>query len=120
MRLQSHRRNLLSSDWSVLAGRSRAVQPSRTRRIRWCLRTGVLLSVIGMRRFALTARPPWRPVFLVTGALFLVIGLTLRSSVAVVSGMLVMGPAVSSAGLPSPTAAMVRTWAWLGRTDHRH
>lgn len=120
MRLRSHRRNLLSSDRSVLAERSRAVKPSRTRRIRRCLRTGVLLSVIGMRRFALTARPPWRPVFLVTGALFLVIGLTLRSSVAVVSGMLAMGPAVSSAGLPSPTAAMVRTWAWLGRTDHRH
>jgi len=120
MKLRSHRRSFLSSDLSVPADRSRAVKSPRTRRIRWYLRTGVLLSVIGMRRFALTARPRGRLVFLVTGALFLVIGLTLRSSVAVVSGMLAIGPAISSTGLPSSTAAMVRTWAWLGTTDHRH
>jgi hypothetical protein len=41
------------------------------------------------------ARARWQPVFLVTGALVLVIGLMLRSSVAFVSGMLMMGSAVS-------------------------
>lgn len=95
------------------------MKPLRPRRIRLWLRTGVLLSVIGMRRFARTARTRWQPTFLVVGALVLVIGLTLRSSVAFISGMLAMGAAVSDTGLPSPTAAMVRTWAWLGKRDQQ-
>jgi len=88
----------------------------RSRRIRWWLRTGALLSVIGVRRFTRTARTRWQPVFLVAGALFLVIGLMLRSSVAFVSGMLVMGSAASDAGQRSPTAAM---WKWLHESDHQ-
>jgi hypothetical protein len=95
------------------------MKPPRSRRIRWWLRTGVLLSVIGVQRFARTAaRTRWQPIFLVTGALFVVIGLTLRSSVAFLSGMLAMGSALSGTGLPSPTAAMVRTWTWL-KSDHQ-
>jgi hypothetical protein len=54
------------------------MKPLRPRRIRLWLHTGVLLSVIGMRRFARTARTRWQPIFLVIGALLLVIGLTLR------------------------------------------
>src|SRR5690348_17871131 len=103
MRLQSHRRNL-RANLSTLAGESRARRPVRPRRLRWWLRTGALLSVIGIRRLA---RTRWQPIFLGTGALVFVIGLMLRSSVAFVSGMLVMGSAVSGTAPHSPTAAMV-------------
>ena len=108
MRLQSHRRNLLSN-LSTPAGASRATRPVPSR-LRWWLRTGALLSVIGIRRLA---RARWQPVFLVTGAVVFVIGLMLRSSVAFVSGMLMMGSAVSGTGPPDPTAARVHTWMWL-------
>jgi hypothetical protein len=72
--------------------------------------------VIGIRRFARTERPRWQPIFLVIGALVLVIGLMLRSSVAFVLGMLVMGSAAPDMGSHSPTAATVRTWMWLHKS----
>ena len=112
MRLQSHRRNLLSNR-STPAGESPATRPVRSWRLRWWLRTGALLSVIGIRRLA---RARWQPIFLVTGALVFVIGLMLRSSVAFVSGMLMMGSAVSGTAPPSPTAARVHTWMWLHKS----
>jgi hypothetical protein len=108
MKLQSNRRNLLAN-LSTLAGESRATRPVRSWRLRWWLRTGALLSVIGIRRLA---RTRWQPIFLVTGALVFVIGLMLRSSVAFVSGMLMMGSAASDTALPDPTAARVHTWMW--------
>ena len=58
-------------------------------------------------------RCDWQPIFLVTGALVFVIGLMLRSSVAFVSGMLVMGSALSDTMPHSPTAAMVHMWMRL-------
>jgi hypothetical protein len=58
-------------------------------------------------------RARWQPVFLVAGALAVVIGLILRNSVAFVSGMLVMGSAVSDTMPHSPTAAMVHMWMSL-------
>ncbi len=112
MRLRSHRRNLLASNLSAPPGKSRATRPARPRRLRWWLRTGALLSVVGIRRLA---RTRWQPIFLVAGALIFVIGLTLRSSVAFVSGMLMVGSAVSGTAPPSPSGAMVRTWVWLHR-----
>lgn len=111
MRLQSHHRNLLSNLPSP-TGESGA-RPARSWRLRWWLRTGALLSVIGIRRLA---RTRWQPLFLVTGALVFVIGLILRSSVAVVSGMLIMGSAAYDTAPPSPTAATVRTWMWLHKS----
>jgi hypothetical protein len=92
--------------------RSRAAKPPRRRRLRRLLRTGALLSVIGIRRLA---RTRWAPVFL-TGALVFVAGLTLRSSVALMVGLLVMGSAVSGTAPRSPNAAMVRTWMWLNKS----
>ena len=112
MKLQSNRRNLLAN-LSTLAGESRATRPVRAWRFRWWLRTGALLSVIGIRRLA---RTRWQPIFLVTGALVFVIGLMLRSSVAFVSGMLMMGSAASGTALPDPTAARVHTWIWLHKS----
>jgi hypothetical protein len=113
MRLRSHRRNLLSLNLSTPPCKSRATRPVRPRRLRRWLRTGALLSIIGIRRLA---RTRWQPIFLVTGALVFVIGLTLRNSVAFVSGMLVMGSAVSGTAPHSPNAAMVRTWMWLHKS----
>jgi hypothetical protein len=110
MRLRSRRGNLLLPNPAGQPGVTRQARPLRIRRR---LSTGALLSVIGMRRFARTAHTRWQPVFLVTGALALVIGLMLRSSVAVVLGLLVMGSTVPDIGSRSPTAATVRTWMWL-------
>ena len=112
MRLQSHRRNLLSNQ-STPPGESPATRPVRSWRLRWWLRTGALLSVTGIRRLA---RARWQPIFVVTGALVFVIGLMLRSSVAFVSGVLIMGSAVSGTAPPSPTAARVHTWMWLQKS----
>lgn len=110
MTLRSHRRSLPPWNLSTPAGKSRAARPARPRRLRRWLRTAALLSVIGMRRLA---RTRWQPVFLVTGASVFVIGLMLRSSVAFMSGMLVMGSAVSDTMPRSPTAAMVHMWMRL-------
>jgi CHASE2 domain-containing sensor protein len=97
-----------------------ARRPPNRRRIRWWLHFAVVLSVIGIRRFARTAATRRRPIFLVSGALLLVIGMLLGSSVAFVIGMLVIGSAAPDVGSQSHTAAMVRTWMWLhrDRTDH--
>jgi hypothetical protein len=116
VRLRSRRGDLLLPNLSAPAGKPRATRPVRARRLRYWLRTGALLSVIGIRRLALAARTRSQPIFLVTGALVLVIGLTMRSSVAVVLGMIVMGSAVSGTGSHSPTAAMVHTWMWLRKS----
>ncbi len=113
MRLRSHRRDLLLWSLSTPAGKSRATSPVRPRRLRWWLRTGALLSVVGIRRLA---RTRWQPIFLATGALIFVIGLMLRSSVAFVSGMLVIGSAVSGTAPHSPTAAMVHMWMRLQKS----
>jgi hypothetical protein len=110
MRLRSHRRSLLLWNLSTPAGKSRAARPVRPRRLRRWLRTAALLSVVGIRRLA---RTRWQPIFLVTGAWVFVIGLLLRNSVAFVSGMLVMGSAVSDTMPHSPTGAMVHMWMSL-------
>ena len=57
----------------------------------------------------------WRPIFLVTGGLLLGSGVLLPSTIAFVSGMLVLGLSAPDArarvGLLSPTTAMVRGWS---------
>jgi len=110
MRMRSQRRSLLLGNLPTPESKSRSAGPVRPRRLRRWLRTAVLLSVIGIRRLA---RTRWQPIFLVTGALVFVIGLMLRNSVAFVSGMLVMGSAVSDTMPHSPTAAMVHMWMSL-------
>ena len=80
------------------------------RRIRRWLRIGVLLAVIGIRRMA---RRGWPPAFLLTGGVLLILGLTLRNSVALIFGIMVMGAAAPGAGPRSADAAMVRTWMRL-------
>ena len=116
MRLRSHRRDLLLSSLSATVDRSRVTRPEGLRRLRWWLRTGAVLSVVGVRRFARAARTRQQPIFLIIGALVLVIGLVLRSSVAVISGLLVIGAFAWDTGLQNPEAAMVHTWMWLRKS----
>ena len=64
-------------------------------------------------RIARTARTRQRFIFLVAGALVLIIGVVFRSAVAFISGMLVMGSFAFDAQQGSPTGAHVRMWQWL-------
>ena len=97
MRLRPHRRNLVV--WSSSAvpagrfrgpGRPRRARPRRARRIRWWLRTGALLMIIGTLRLARTARARWEPLSLLAGALLTVTGLMLPAAGAFLLGLLVL------------------------------
>src|SRR6201993_5060995 len=93
MRLRPRRRNLVV--WSSTAApagpsrtaprrasarRRRGARPARLRRIRWWLRTGALLTVVGVLRLARTARVRWEPVCLLAGVLIAVTGFALPAS----------------------------------------
>jgi hypothetical protein len=98
MRLRPGRRNLvvwssspIPAGRSLGLGRPRAARPGRARRIRWCLRTGALLMVIGVVRLASTARTRWEPLSLLVGALLMLIGLLLPAAAgAFLLGLLVL------------------------------
>ncbi len=82
MRLRAHRRNLVV--WSAgvrPADRYRApalIRTRRTGRLRRLVRTGALLTVIGMLRLGRVIRPRWQPVL--AGLALTVAGLMLRGS----------------------------------------
>ena len=65
MKLRPHRRNLVAWSTSVgLAGQygaPRFTRPTRTGRIRRCIRTGALLTVIGLMRLARAGEPAGGP-----------------------------------------------------------
>ncbi len=93
MRMRSHRRNLVV--WSSSAapasrsGDRGCTWLARGGRIRWWLRTGALLTVIGVMRLARIMRARRRYALLLTGTLLTVIGLMLPSGAVFVCGMLV-------------------------------
>src|SRR5271155_4840142 len=65
MRLRPRRGNLVIwSSSSVPNSGSWAWRPARPRRIRWLLRTGTLLALIGLMRLARATRTHWEPVSL--------------------------------------------------------
>src|SRR5205814_1382639 len=72
MRLRAHRRNLAAWSPSVGAadryGAPRLTRLARTRWIHRFIRTGALLTVIGLRRLARAVRPRWRPLLAGGGA----------------------------------------------------
>jgi hypothetical protein len=93
MRLGPHRRTLVV--WSSYAGPDRYglpwfTQVARTRRIRRCIRTGALLTVIGLMRLARALQADWR---LMAGGVLTVAGVMLRSSptsVVMIPGLLLL------------------------------
>ena len=74
----------------VSARRRRGARPARLRRIRWWLRTGALLTVVGVLRLARTARVRWEPVCLLAGVLIAVTGFALPASGLFMLGVLVL------------------------------
>ncbi len=68
-------------------------------------------------RIARTVRTRQRLIFLVIGALLLIIGMALRSTIAFISGMLVMGSFAFDAQQGVPTSAHVRMWQWLHKNQ---
>jgi hypothetical protein len=78
MRLRAHRRTLVVWSPSDRRGVPRLTRLPRTRRIHRFIRTGALLTVIGLVRVARAVRPRWRP--LLAGAVLTVAGVMLRSS----------------------------------------
>ena len=105
MRTRSHRRSLIV--WSSPGGRADRygvpafTQLARPRRIRWWLRTGALLAVIGITRLARVMRARWRLVFLVMGTALLVAGVLVHSGAAFIPGMLVLLVALLKGEQPS-------------------
>ena len=92
MRLRPRRRNLVVLSSSGIPGDgSWAWRPARPRRVRWWLRTGTLLALIGVVRLARAARVHWEPLFLAAGGLLMVIGFVLpAASVTFLLGMMVL------------------------------
>jgi len=68
-------------------------------------------------RIARAARARQRLIFLVTGALLVIIGVALRSATAFIIGILVMGSFAFDAQQGSPTSAHVRMWQWLHKNQ---
>jgi hypothetical protein len=106
MRLRQHRRNLVV--WSSSAGLAdkygapRSTRPARFRRIRWCLRNGALLAVLGLMSLARAVR--WRAIL--AGGVLTVVGVVLRSGaggVVLLPGLLLLVFALLVP--PSPEAA---------------
>ena len=92
MRLRPRRGNLVIwSSSGVPGGESWAWRPARRRRIRWWLRTGALLALIGVMRLARTTRTHWEPVSLVVGGTLTVGGFVLpAASVTFLLGLVIL------------------------------
>ena len=90
MRIRSLRWNLVV--WKPSAGPADPFGAPRFTHVAWAIR----------------AR--WRLIFLATGALLLVLGLMLPSTIAFIAGMLVLGLSAQDARSHTHTAAMVRAW----------
>ena len=108
MRLRPHRRTLVV--WNTHGGPDRYGLPWFTRvprrRIRRCIRTGALLTVIGLMRLARAVQADWR---LMAGGVLTAVGVMLRSgplSVVMIPGLLLL--VVALLAPPSPKPARTR------------
>ena len=111
MRLRPRRRNLVV--WSSTAAparrswaapRRRGARPARFRRIRWWLRTGALLTLLGVLRLARTARVRWEPVCLLAGVVIAGTGFALPAG----GGLFMLGLLVLIVTLVKGIAAQQR------------
>jgi hypothetical protein len=100
-----------------MSGASWAWRPSRRRRIRWWLRIGTLLAVIGVRRLLRSARARWEPLLLAVGAALMAIGFEVPSAaVTFLVGMIVMVVALVKGIAVKGRAAgqAADCWQWHG------
>ena len=114
MRLRPRRRNLVVwSSTAAPAGRGWAGRPGlgrrgarrpRLRRIRWWLRTGALLTLLGVLRLARTARVRWEPVCLLAGVVIAGTGFALPAG----GGLFMLGLLVLIVTLVKGIAAQQR------------
>ena len=86
---------------------------ARRGRIRWWLRTGALLTIIGVMRLARIARTHERPTISLAGTVITVTGISLPSEAVLVSGFVILLVAMF---LPGPASApakpcSARLWA---------
>jgi len=108
VRLRSRRRTLVV--WSSSSGRGarhgvrEITRPARGR-IRWWLRTGALLTIVGLLRLARTAGKYPRPALSLAGTVITVTGVLLPSEMVLVSGFLVL---LAALVLPGPASAPAR------------
>ena len=118
MTLRPRRGNLvILSSSADSGGGSWAWRPARPPQIRWFLRTGTLLALIGLMRLARATRTRWEPVSLVAGATLTMIGFELpAASVAFLIGILVLVvtllKGIATKGRPAGQAA--DCWQWRG------
>lgn len=111
MKLRPHRRNLVVWSSSGVQGGSWAWRPARPRRIRWWLRTGALLTVIGIMRLARTVRVRWEPLSLGAGVALTATGFAVpAASVAFLIGMVVLVVALLKGVATKGQAADCRQW----------
>ena len=109
MGLRSRRRTVVRTfwaGWGVRSAAGRSGRPVRRGRLRWWLRVGALLTVIGLIRLARTARTRWPRILLLAGAVLTVAGLSLPSGAVLVPGLLVL-----LAGVLSPSGGEPATEA---------
>jgi hypothetical protein len=105
--------------WSSSSGRAarhgvrEMTRPRRAGRIRFWLRTGALLTIIGLVRLARTARKYPRPALSLAGTAVTVVGISLPSGPVLISGFVILLVALFLPG--SATAPAVpctgRLWA---------
>jgi uncharacterized membrane protein YdcZ (DUF606 family) len=117
MRLRPRRGNLVLWSSSGTPDGSWAWRPARRRRIRWWLRTGMLLVLIGVMRLARGTRARWEPVSLVAGAALAMIGFMVpAAAVAFFLGLLVLVvtllKGIATKGRAAGQAA--DCWQWRG------
>jgi hypothetical protein len=109
VRLRRRRRTMVV--WSSSPGRAtrhgapEITRVSRGGRIRWWLRVGALLAIIGLVRLVRTAGRYPRPALSLAGAAVTVAGISLPSEPVLISGFLVLLVALF---LPGPASAPAR------------
>jgi hypothetical protein len=114
--------------WSSSSGRAahygveRVTRASRPGRIRWWLRTGALLTIIGLMRLARIARKYPRPALSLAGMAVTVAGISLPSTAVLISGFVVLLVALF---LPDPASMPARPcsgrlWAAPFTPSSRH
>jgi len=94
VRLRPRRRAMVV--WTSSSGRTarhgvqEMTRPARPSRIRWWLRTGALLTIIGVMRLARIARAHERPTISLAGTVITVIGISLPSKAVLIAGFVVL------------------------------